>query len=115
MRNSFLVYGSPLIGAEEANEVLDSLSTGWLGTGPKVQKFEKEFALYKGVDSALAVNSCTAALHLSMVAADLGPGDEVITTPMTFCATVNAIIHTGATPVLADIDILTMNIDPLSV
>jgi dTDP-4-amino-4,6-dideoxygalactose transaminase len=115
MRNNFLVYSAPLIGEDEINEVNDSLNTGWLGTGPKVHKFEKLFAAYKGVDKAVAVNSCTAALHLSLVAANLMAGDEVITTPMTFCATVNSIIHAGATPVLADVDPITMNLDPSAV
>lgn len=89
-------------------------SRGWLGTGPKVARFEQSFAHYKQVTAShvAAVNSCTAALHVSMIAAGIGPGDEVITTPLTFCATVNAILHAGATPVLADIDPLTMNIDP---
>jgi dTDP-4-amino-4,6-dideoxygalactose transaminase len=77
-----------------------------------VAKFEEDFAAYKGVRYVAAFNSCTAALHLSLLAANLLPGDEVITTPLTFCATVNAIIHAGATPVLADVDPLTMNIDP---
>ncbi|WP_027360026.1 DegT/DnrJ/EryC1/StrS family aminotransferase [Desulforegula conservatrix] len=112
MREGFLVFGSPVIGDEEIEEVVDSMKSAWLGTGPKVAKFEKIFSEYKNVPYAAAVNSCTAALHLSLLAAGLKPGDEVITTPMTFCATVNAIIHSGATPVLADIDPLTMNIDP---
>jgi dTDP-4-amino-4,6-dideoxygalactose transaminase len=77
-----------------------------------VARFERDFAAYKGVSHAAAVNSCTAALHLSLLAAGLQPGDEVITTPLTFCATVNAILHAGAKPVLADIDPRTMNIDP---
>lgn len=115
MRDDFLVFGSPLIGDEEIEEVVDSMKSSWLGTGPKVAKFEGLFASYKGIPYAAAVNSCTAALHLSLLAAGLKPGDEVITTPMTFCATVNAIIHAGATPVLADIDPLTMNIDPVCV
>ena len=115
MRDNFLVFGSPLIGQEEKNEVLDSLNTGWLGTGPKVKKFEDQFGIYKGTKNTLAVNSCTAALHLSLLAAELTDGDEVITTPMTFCATVNAIIHAGGTPVLADVDPLTMNLDPNAV
>ena len=112
MRNNFLIFGAPLIEEAEINEVCDSMKIGWLGTGPKVKKFEKEFAVYKGVENAAAVNSCTAALHLSLVAIDLRPGDEVITTPMTFCSTVNSIIHSGATPVLVDVDAVTMNIDP---
>ena len=111
-RDSFLVFGLPLIGEEEIDEVAATLKSGWLGTGPKVAAFEDRFAAYKGATSAVAVNSCTAALHLSILAAGIGPGDEVITSPMTFCATVNAIIHAGATPVLADVDPQTMNVDP---
>jgi dTDP-4-amino-4,6-dideoxygalactose transaminase len=115
LRDTFLVFGAPRIEPDEIREVLDCLESGWLGTGPRVAAFERAFADYKGVSAAAAVNSCTAALHLSMVAAGLGPGDEVITTPLTFCATVNAIIHAGATPVLADIDPATLNIDPAKV
>lgn len=111
-RERFLVFGSPQIEQAEIDEVVDSLKSGWLGTGPKVARFEEAFATYKGARHVAAVNSCTAALHLSMIAAGLQPGDEVITTAMSFCATVNAIIHAGATPVLADIDPDTMNIDP---
>ncbi|MCP3903389.1 MAG: DegT/DnrJ/EryC1/StrS family aminotransferase [Planctomycetes bacterium] len=111
-RQPFLVFGAPMIGDEEIAEVLDCLSSGWLGSGPKVDRFEAAFAEYKQAPGAIAVNSCTAALHLSMLGAGLAPGDEVITTPLTFCATVNAIIHAGATPVLADVDPVTMNIDP---
>lgn len=111
-KNNFLVFGSPAIEDAEIQEVVASMKTGWLGTGPKVAKFENDFKSYKGAEHAVAVNSCTAALHLSMEAIDLKPGDEVITTAMTFCSTVNAIIHTGATPVIADVDPITMNIDP---
>lgn len=111
-RETLLVFGAPAIEEPEIREVIASLESGWLGTGPKVARFEADFGAYKGASHAVAVNSCTAALHLSMVALGLGPGDEVITTPLTFCATVNAILHTGATPVLADIDPDTMNIDP---
>ncbi len=113
-RSKFLVFGAPLIGEEEIAEVVATLRSGWIGTGPRVAQFEREFAEYKGVDPSCvaAVNSCTAALHVAMIAAGLGPGDEVITTPLTFCATVNAIIHAGATPVLADVDPVTMNIAP---
>ena len=103
-RDRFLVFGSPLIEQEEIDEVVAIMKTGWLGTGPKVAQFEDDFKTYKEASYAVAVNSCTAALHLAMLVAGVGHGDEVITTPMTFCATVNTIIHTGATPVLADID-----------
>ena len=95
VRSDYLVFGAPLIEDAEIEEVVDSLKTGWLGTGPKVAKFEEMFRRYIGAGHAVALNSCTAGLHLSMVVAGLGPGDEVITTPMTFCASVNAIVHTG--------------------
>lgn len=111
-RNTFLVFGAPPIEDAEIQEVVDSMKSGWLGTGPKVARFEREFASYKGVELTAALNSCTAALHLSILAAGIKHGDEVITTPMTFCATINAIIHAGGTPVLADVDSKTMNIDP---
>jgi len=112
IRDKYLVFGAPLIEEAEINEVVDSLRSGWLGTGPKVAKFEQMFREYTGAEHALALNSCTAGLHLAMLAAGIGPGDEVITTPMTFCATVNSIIHTGATPVLVDCDRETQLIDP---
>jgi dTDP-4-amino-4,6-dideoxygalactose transaminase len=111
-RERFLVFGKPRIEEPEIDEVVDSLRKGWLGTGPKVARLERDFAAYKGAPNAVAVHSCTAALHLSLLAAGLEPGDEVITTPLTFCATVNAILHAGATPVLADVDRRTMNLDP---
>ncbi len=111
-KDNFLVFGAPAIEDAEINEVVASMKSGWLGTGPKVARFEADFAKYKGVKHSAAVNSGTAALHLSILAAGLKPGDEVITTPMTFCATVNAIIHAGAIPVLADVNPETMNIDP---
>lgn len=108
----FIVFGQPLIEQAEIDEVIDALKKAWLGTGPKVAQFEAEFASYKGVPYSAALNSCTAGLHLSCLALNLKPGDEIITTAMTFCATVNAIIHSGATPVLADIDPVSWNIDP---
>ena len=114
-KERFLVFGSPVIGDAEIAEVTASLHSGWLGTGPKVARFERNFAAYKSASHVAAVNSCTAALHLSMLAAGLKPGDEVITTAMTFCATVNAIIHAQADPVLADIDPVSLNIDPVEV
>lgn len=113
----FLVFGAPHIGEEEIAEVVACMRSGWLGTGPRVAQFERDFASYEGVTSGrvAAVNSCTAALHVSMVAAELEPGSEVITTPLTFCATVNAIIHAGLTPVLADVDPITQNLDPAAI
>lgn len=109
MTEEFLVFGSPLIEEAEIDEVVDCLRSSWLGTGPKVARFETDFAAYKGTSPSriAAVNSCTAALHVSMVAAGIEPGAEVITTPLTFCASVNAIIHAGLTPVLADVDPMT--------
>jgi dTDP-4-amino-4,6-dideoxygalactose transaminase len=114
-KDRFLVFGAPVIEDAEIQEVVASMQSGWLGTGPKVARFEDDLRDYKGANHAVALNSCTAALHLSILAANLKPGDEVITSPMTFCATVNAIIHAGATPVLADVDPETMNIDPQQV
>ncbi|MDR3587458.1 MAG: DegT/DnrJ/EryC1/StrS family aminotransferase [Desulfosporosinus sp.] len=111
VRKEFLAYGLPLIEEDDIAEVVDSLKSNWITKGPKTNEFEKQFAEYIGVKHAIAVNSCTAALHLSLVAAGLGAGDEVITTPMTFAASANVIIHTGATPIFADIDPVTMNID----
>ncbi|MEM8712995.1 MAG: DegT/DnrJ/EryC1/StrS family aminotransferase, partial [Planctomycetota bacterium] len=99
----------------EIDEVNECLRSGWLGTGPRVAAFERAFAEYKRTQHAVAVGSCTAALHLSIVAADLEPGDEVITTAMTFCATVNAIVNAGGVPVLCDVEPDTMNIDPEAV
>lgn len=92
--------------------MVSTLRSGWIGTGPKVGQFEELFREYIGARYAVALNSCTAALHVSMIVAGIGPGDEVITTPMTFCATANAIIHTGAKPVFVDVKRETMNIDP---
>jgi dTDP-4-amino-4,6-dideoxygalactose transaminase len=89
-----------------------TLESGWLSTGPRVAAFEEAFAEYVGARHAVAVNSCTAALHLSLIAAGVGPGDEVVTTPLTFCATANVIVHVGATPIFADIDPLSLNLDP---
>jgi dTDP-4-amino-4,6-dideoxygalactose transaminase len=109
-KDRFLVFGQPVIGEAEIRGVVDCLERRWIGTGPKVQQFEREFAAYRHARYAAAVGSCTAALHLSMMAIGIGAGDEVITTPMTFCSSVNAIIHTGAKPVLADCDRQTMNI-----
>lgn len=111
-KSNFLVFGAPALEEAEIAEVVDCLRSGWIGTGARVARFERDFAAYRGVETSVAVNSCTAALHLSLLACDLQPGDEVITTPMTFCATLNAILHAGAKPVLVDVDPRTMNIDP---
>ena len=113
VRDKFLVFGSPKIEEPEIDEVVSALKSGWIGTGPKVAQFENDFKAYKGADHAVALNSCTAALHLSILAAGLKSGDEVITTAMTFSATVNSVINAGGVkPVLVDIDPASMNIDP---
>src|SRR5579862_6329539 len=112
---AFVPFAPPAIGADEIREVTATLESGWLSTGPRVRRFEQAFAAYVGSPHAVALNSCTAALHLSLVASAIGPGDEVITTPLTFCATANVIVHTGATPVFADVDPATGNLDPAAV
>ena len=112
MRETFLPFAKPDISEEAIADVADSLRSGWITTGPKALKFEKSFGEYLGVPYALAVNSATAGLHLSLLAFGIGPGDEVLTTPMTFAATANTVILTGARPVLADIDPVTFNIRP---
>lgn len=114
-RGTFLVFGQPDIRDEDIAEVVDTLHSGWLGTGPKTKRFEAMFAEYVGAKHAVGVNSCTAALHLGLMALGIGPGDEVITTPMTFAATVNVILHVGAVPVFVDVDPVTMNLDPATV
>jgi dTDP-4-amino-4,6-dideoxygalactose transaminase len=101
-RDNFLIFGSPLIGEEEIAEVVDSLRSGWVGTGPKVQRFEAMLAEYVGVAHCRCVSSCTAALILSMEVLGIGPGDEVLVPAMTFVASANAVEHAGATPVLVD-------------
>ncbi len=111
VRDDFLVFGCPQITEREIDAVVEVMRSRWIGSGPKVTEFEELFKQYIGVEHAVAVNSCTAALHLSMLSSGIGAGDEVITTPMTFCATANAIIHTGARPVFVDIDPRTLNID----
>lgn len=115
MRESYLPFSKPSIGEEEIAEVEETLRSGWITTGPRVQEFERAFAEAVGCRYALAVNSATAGLHLALLALDLKPGDEVITTPMTFASTVNAILLAGGTPVLADIDRTTFNIDPKAI
>jgi len=112
LRESFLVFGSPAIEQAEIDEVVDTLRSGWIGTGPRVARFEQAFAAYKGAGDAVALSSCTAALHVAMLVCGIGPGDEVVTTPMTFAATANAIVHAGARPVFVDCDREAMTIDP---
>ncbi|GAC1662306.1 MAG: UDP-4-amino-4,6-dideoxy-N-acetyl-beta-L-altrosamine transaminase [Candidatus Acidiferrum sp.] len=107
-------FHRPSVGQEEIDEVIDTLKSGWLTTGPRTARFEEDFRHYVNAPHALAVNSCTAGLHLALAALGIGEGDEVITTPLTFCATVNAILHVGATPILADIKD-DGNIDPASI
>jgi dTDP-4-amino-4,6-dideoxygalactose transaminase len=115
MRKDFLVFGKPSLGEEEINEVVDTLKSGWWGTGPKTKLFERNFSEYAESKYALGVNSATSGLHLALKALDLKHGDEVITTPLTFAASVNSIIYTGATPVFADVDPATWNIDPVEI
>ncbi|MFH1962416.1 MAG: DegT/DnrJ/EryC1/StrS aminotransferase family protein [bacterium] len=111
VRDTFLSFHQALLGEEEEASVIQTLRSGWLTTGPKTKQFEAEFAKYAKSEHAVAVNSCTAALHLALVAAGIGKGDEVITTPMTFCATANVIVHVQAAPVFVDVDSVTLNID----
>lgn len=112
IRKDFLVFGKPFVGQEEIAEVVDTLKSGWWGTGPKTELFEKKFASYTGATYALGVNSATAGLHLALKSLGIGPGDEVITTPLTFVSTVNVILYCGATPVFADVERDSWNIDP---
>lgn len=114
-RENFIPYNVPDITDAEIQEVVDTLKSGWLAKGPRTVEFEKRFAEYVGAKHAVAVNSCTAALHVSLLTQDIGPGDEVITTPMTFASTASTILHTGATPVFADIDYATGCIDPAEI
>ena len=104
VRDNFLVFGAPDIGDEEISEVIDCLKSGWISTGPRVKKFEDQLKKYVGASYSVATNSCTAAMHLCLLLSGIGPGDEVITSPMTFGATVNVIEHVGATPVFVDIE-----------
>lgn len=115
MSSDYIIFGSPLIGEDEIAAVTATLRTCWIGTGPRTHEFEKAIADYVGAELACAVGSCTAALHLSMVASGVGQGHEVITTPLTFCATSNSIIHTGAEPVFVDVDRDTQNINPAAI
>jgi len=111
-RRTFLTFAPPQIGQAEIDAVVDTLKSAWITTGPKTRAFEREFAAFVGAQGALALNSCTAGLHTALATLGIGPGDEVITTPMTFCASVNVIEHVGARPVLVDVEPDTLNIDP---
>lgn len=111
----FIPVAKPFIGPEEEQEILDTLRSGFIGTGPKTAQFEKEFAVYIGRKRALGIDSCTNSMHMTFEAMKIGKGDEVITTPMTFVATANSIVYTGATPVFVDVQPDTMNIDPVKI
>ncbi len=115
VRTQYLVFGSPSIGEEEISEVCQSMRSGWVGTGPKVKRFEEMFKKFKNCRYAIAVSSCTAALHLSLLVLKIKRGHDVITSPLTFASTANSIVHAGARPVFADVKLETMNIDPVAV
>src|SRR3984893_16336706 len=115
MRREFLPFARPSIGDEEIAEVVDTLRSGVITPGPKVKRFEEEFAALVGAPAALALGSCTAAMHVALASLGIGPGDAVITTPMTFCSGVNVIEQVGACPILVDVEPDTLNIDPIKV
>ena len=115
MRDSFLSFSPPDVGEEEIAAVVDALRSDWLTTGPRVKEFEDLFTGYVGAPASLAVNSCTAALHIALAALGIGPGDEVISTTMTFSSSIHVIEHLGARPVLVDVEPDTLNIDPAQV
>lgn len=108
----FIPLVKPMVGEEEVQEVTQALRSGLFATGPRTEQFEREFATYLGRRHAVGTDSCTAALHLALIALGVGPGDEVVTTPMTFVATANSIIYAGAKPVFVDVAPDTLNIDP---
>lgn len=110
--SAMIPVARPFIGVEEEHAVIDALRSGWITQGPRVAEFEKRFSNYIGCDHAVAVSSCTTALHLAMVACNIGPGDEVICPSLSFIATANSITYVGATPVFCDIDSTTFNLDP---
>ncbi len=112
IRDEFLPYGTQWLDEKEIDEVVDTLKSSWITTGPKMRKFEEKFKQIRGSKYAVAVNSGTAALHISTSSINIKPGDEVITTPMTFVASANCIVYRGGTPIFADIKKDTYNIDP---
>jgi len=112
MRSDFLPFSPPCVSAEEREEVADTLASQWITTGPKTKQFEENFKTFIGAEDALALNSCTAGMHVALIALGIKPGDEVITTPMTFCSSVNVIEHVGAHPVLVDVEPDTLCISP---
>ncbi len=114
-RKNFLPFSPPSLGEEEIAEVVDTLRSSWITTGPKTKRFEQEFATRFSAPAALAINSWTAGAHTALVTMGIGPGDEVITTPLTFAASVNIIEHVGATPILVDVESDTLNIDPIKI
>lgn len=114
-RAAFLPFSPPCVGEEEIAAVAEVLRSDWITTGPRTKEFERLFGEAVGAPATLALNSCTAALHTALVTLGIGRGDEVITTPMTFAASVNVIEHVGATPVLVDVEPDTANIDPAAV
>ena len=113
MTDEFLPFSRPSISREAINEVVACLESGWITTGPRVKKFEEELKRYFNAPHALALSSATAGLHLALLALELKPGDEVITTPMTFAATLNTIVLAGGKPVLVDVELDTYNMDVL--
>jgi dTDP-4-amino-4,6-dideoxygalactose transaminase/lipopolysaccharide/colanic/teichoic acid biosynthesis glycosyltransferase len=115
MRTNYLPFSRPCIGEEEIAEVVDTLRSDWITTGPKVKRFEQVLASAVEAPSALALSSCTAALHLAILSQGIGSGDTVVTTPMTFCSGVHAIEQAGARPILVDVEPDTLNIDPVKV
>lgn len=115
VRRELLPFGVPRIDEDAISEAAAALRSGWISTGPRVSEFEKAFAKYQRTKHAVATSSCTAALHLALLALRIGKGDEVITTPLTFAATANVIVHAGAKPVFADVDARTGNLDPAQV
>lgn len=112
IHKKYIIFGKPSLGKEEIRYLKKVFNSKWIGTGPVTEKFENNFKNYKKTNYSLSVNSCTAALHLSLMSLNLKKGDEVITTPMTFASTINSIILAGGIPVLADINKDTFNIDP---